>query len=80
MIADLNKYKQAKLICKDLEEVNKILTNQLKELIPHKKYVPIKHLINAILEQKAILDLHYKKHHVILHNKGKINNDKVEKA
>lgn len=73
MLSDLTKYKQAKLICKDLEEINKLLSKQLAELVPHKKYVPVKYIITSILEQKAILDLHYKKHHVILHNKGKIH-------
>lgn len=79
MISDLTKYKQAKLICKDLDQINNLLTDQLKELIPHKKYVPVKYIINCIMEQKAIIDLHYKKHHVILSNKGKIH-DKLEKS
>lgn len=72
-INDLLKYKQAKIICKDLEEVNKLLTTLLKDLDNYKVYTPVRYLIGDILEQKAMLNIHYKNHKEVLDKKGCID-------
>jgi len=60
-IHDFKQAKKLKSVSKDLKTVDKILTNQLISLVPYKKYVPIKHLIDAIIENKAYLNIYLKK-------------------
>lgn len=70
---DLTKYKQARTMAKELEEVRKLLKVHYKELNKYKKYIPVKQVLNEILSAEIILKLHEEKHLAILNSKGKIN-------
>ena len=74
---DLTKFKQARLITKELEELRKLLKVQYKDLNKYKKYIPVKQILNEILGAEIILKLHEEKHLAILNNKGKIYEDKT---
>jgi hypothetical protein len=71
-IFQLQDYKKAKIICKEIEAIDSLLTKQLQELKPFSKYSPVYFVFNSILENKALLDLHYKKYKEIVDKKGEL--------
>lgn len=74
---DLNQYRQAKIIVRDLEKVRDLLKVTYKELNKYKKYNPIRPILDEILSAEIILKLFNDKHRDILKNKGKITNEKT---
>ena len=73
---DITKYRQARVINKDLEKLREILKSQYKELNKYKKYLPIRTLLNEILNAEIIIKLHEDKNKDIIENKGLIIGDK----
>jgi uncharacterized Fe-S cluster-containing radical SAM superfamily enzyme len=55
---DFKKYKQSKLIVKELTFVIKIINLTLKGLGPFKRYTSIKEIIRVLEEHKGILEVH----------------------
>jgi hypothetical protein len=73
---DLQKYRQAKVIVKDLEELRRLLKVSFKDLNKYKKYNPIKPILNEILSAEVILKLFHDKNKEILKTKGKVDEEK----
>lgn len=70
---DLQKFKQAKVMVRELEKIRELLKAHYKELTRYKKYIPVKQVLNEILSAEIILKLHSEKQECILKSKGEIN-------
>lgn len=79
-VIDLQEIKKIKKVGKVLEELKlaeKQLEISLKNLIPYKKYTPIRDALSNLLENKVLIVLYLKKCEEILE---KHNADKLEKT
>lgn len=74
---DIQKYKTAKILVSELENLRIILKESFKQLNRYKKYVPVRPILNEILSAEVILKLHLDKQKDILKNKGKIPNEQT---
>ena len=70
---DLNNYKKAKLILKDLKDLVYILDTCLKYFDPYKKYKPMANVISAIKINKSLLEVYLIKCNKIIESKGKVD-------
>ncbi len=67
---DYKKYKQSKLIVKELTFVIKIINLALKGLNPFKRYSSIKEIIRVLDEHKLILEIHLNSNKKAIDEKG----------
>ena len=74
---DLQKYKKAKIILKDLEEINQLLKQFIKAVGNPKygKYVLVKDIISNLLLNRSSLDGYIKKYKQIVETKGNVDLD-----
>lgn len=70
-INSLTKYKQAKLLKKDLEEILPILNNTVKQLSRYKdRYSLVRQCITVLDDLKTILEIHKGNINKIIENKA----------
>lgn len=74
-VNDLAKYKKAKIVVRDLEQILKILGLSLKGLKPYKKYTSLSETMMALEDSRTILEVHLEHHKRILETKGKVTGD-----
>ena len=67
---DLQKYRVAKVIVKDLEQLRELLKQSFKAFNRYKKYTPIKPILNELLTAECIIKLHLDKQKDVIKNKG----------
>lgn len=66
---NLTQYKQIrklKKLTKELAEIERLLTLVLKGLTAYKKYTPIRSILQNVLENKALVNVYYKKYKAVL--------------
>jgi hypothetical protein len=71
-------YKKAKLLSKDLREIITTVDMCLHNFKPYNKYMPVKSIVNSLLENKVILTMYLKKYTKIVGNKGLMKNVQKE--
>ena len=69
-IKAFKKYKKAKSIFKELEEISKVVALSTKALTFYKKYVVVSQLLSSLQEAKISLDVNKKKVAEIISKKG----------
>lgn len=69
MVSNLEEYKKirkVKKVVKELGELEKLLTLVLKGLASYKKYTPVRDILQNVLENKALVNVYYKKYKDVL--------------
>lgn len=69
-IYDLQKYKRAKIIVKDLQVIIPILIKSYDALKPYMKYRPVLEVLNYLSDSKLILEVHLRNEKKIIDNNG----------
>ena len=73
MINDLNSYRIARVVVKDLSEIISKLNLYNSQLNDYHRYIPVQDVQHNIKINLAILNVHLQKYKEILENKGKID-------
>ena len=68
---NFKKYKKAKKIVEELNDVLKVITLTTKALSLYTKYLPVQEIISVLDNHKTILQLHRNKYNKVVANKGK---------
>lgn len=69
---DFKAYKEAKVFCKHLEMILKVIDLSIRGLSCYRIYVPVKKILLVLEDQQSILKSHYDKQLLIRKNKGKL--------
>lgn len=69
-IYNLTEYRKAQVVVKDLEKALTILKATQISLKTYSKYVPVKHILTTISQEKEFLKLHLERYKIILETKG----------
>lgn len=69
-VNDINKYKKAMLITKEISEALVIIKDAEEKLKAYSKYIPVLNCLVPLSDARIILQAHYNKHKKILNNKG----------
>jgi hypothetical protein len=69
-IHDLTTYRKAKIIVADIKEIRQILKDTYKKLVKYKKYIPIKNVLNEILNAEIVLKCFNEKQIEIVQSKA----------
>ena len=69
MIVNLDNYKKAKTLVRDLTEIMNFLKTSIPLFAKYKKYSPVKRILFEMLEARAIVKRHLDKNQAVL--KGK---------
>lgn len=70
-ISNLEKYKRAKYLVKELNSALDIISKAYSDLKPYQIFNPVVNALNALGESRTIIQIHLKKEQKILDNKGK---------
>lgn len=65
-LTEYKKLRKIKRVTKDLDEIERLLTIILKGLTTYKKYTPVRSILQSILENKALINVYYKKYKSVL--------------
>lgn len=71
-VHNLQDLKQAKVLTKEITEIRCILKDTYKQLHKHKKYIPVKSILNEVLAAEVQLKIFFNKQKEILASKGKL--------
>jgi len=74
-INDFNKFKKAKIVVQELEQVLKIINLSLSGLKPFRKYTSLSETILCLEDSKSILEIHHEHHKKVIENKGKVSEE-----
>jgi len=77
-ISDLNQFKKAKIIVKDLEEVIKIIGTTMERMKSYTKYRYVTDCISIMDTSKMFLEIHLNDQKKILANKGTVYENVME--
>lgn len=69
-ISNLHKYKRAKVIVKDLNDIIKAMSLSIQALTFFKKYAPVMDAIHNLKDNKVLLEIHLDKQKRIVETKG----------
>lgn len=69
-INNLQNYKRAKIISKDLEKIIPILAKTYEQLKPYMKYRPILDTLDTISDSKLVLEIHLSQEKRIVDSMG----------
>lgn len=72
-INNITKYKQSKIITKDLENIIDIIKQTINQLNGYKKYYGVQESLVILDDCKTILTIHLNKHKRILDTKGEVD-------
>ena len=71
-VNDINQYKKAKIIVKDLTKVLTTINASLAGLYPHKKYKPVLNAIYHLEDSKSVLEYNLEHYKMVLETKGEV--------
>jgi hypothetical protein len=71
-LSDLNAYKKAKILTRELDSLLKIVSNIKKELHGYLKYNPVKDIYSSVQDNEQLIKIHYKKYKKIVDKKGEV--------
>lgn len=74
-INDLQKYKRAKVVVKELKYGITLIDVAIKGFEKIKKYTAIQAVLLELKDAKAILSIHLENHQQIIKNKGEMSNE-----
>ena len=72
---DAKKYKQAKLLVADIKNILNSINENLPFYLKHRKYQPVKAIINELVNARNLLKVHLETQTKIVNNKGKIDEE-----
>lgn len=67
---NINEYRKAKVIVKDLDKVLNVIYAAEAGLRSHDKYRPVHHILTTINDAKPILELYLEQYKIILETKA----------
>lgn len=71
MVNNLDKYKRAKYLVKELETVLSLINKAYEDLKPYKLFNPVVQSLNALGDSRSIVQIHLRKERRVLESKGK---------
>jgi vacuolar-type H+-ATPase subunit D/Vma8 len=71
-LSDLNSYKKAKILARELEDLLRTVSSFKKQLHPYLKYNPVKDIYSSLQDNEQLIKIHYKKYKKIVDQKGEI--------
>jgi Fe2+ or Zn2+ uptake regulation protein len=69
-VYDLQKYKRAKLIVKDIQSILPVIIKSYESLKPYMKYRTVMDTLDVLNDSKLILEIHLKNEKKIIDNNG----------
>jgi hypothetical protein len=72
-IHNLPKLKSKLAIKKDLEQLINVIDVNIRGLNNYKHYIPIRRLLNVMMEEREILNLHLEDAKLFIKEKGKVH-------
>lgn len=70
MVNDINKYKRALVLTKDLQKLLPILDEFEKKLRPYQRYIPVMTCLQSVMDAKILLKTHFEAQKKIVNTKG----------
>lgn len=70
-VTDINAYKKAKIVVKDLLNTLGVIHSTIKQLERYSKYTQVADCISVLDQNKTLLEIHLNKYKRVLENKGK---------
>lgn len=79
-ISNLNHYRTAKVLVKELDDIITKLNQFNTEMQPYSKYIPIQDIHHNISSNIMLLKIHLNKYQEVIKNKGILHDDSMDQA